>query len=151
MTQRTPAEEALHDLRAEIGPDGTPAATQAWSSFLRCARRRYATPRTPDSDGLLFQYGIVPFHGPEIFVLDLTRQFEAIDADGDHDHYVHVHCALHYAPNTALRNLSSFNSWFFHDADQDLDEWSAPLSDLEIWNVLRHQSPVDTRIELETV
>ncbi|MGI5170706.1 hypothetical protein ACQEU3_40790 [Spirillospora sp. CA-253888] len=93
MPDRPPLDQAVRDLRRDIAPDGVTTASQAWSSFLSFGRRRYDVPETPDGDGLLFQYGIVSFHGSEMFVLDFTRQFEVIDADGDHDHYVHVHCA----------------------------------------------------------
>lgn len=146
MPGRPPLGEAVQDLRREIGSDGVTTAPQAWSSFLRFGRRRYDKPGTPDCDGLLFQYGIVSFYGTEMFVLDFTRQFEVIDADGDHDH-----CALCYASDATLRNLDSFNSWFFHDSGEDLDEWSAPLADLEVWGVLHQLSPVDVRIEREAV
>ncbi|MGW6411698.1 hypothetical protein ACWF95_31545 [Streptomyces vinaceus] len=63
-----------------------------------------------------------------MFTLDLTRQFEVNDAEGEHDHYVQVHCALRYEPQTALRDLGSFDAWFFHDSDGDLDAWADSLS-----------------------
>lgn len=34
-----------------------------------------------------------------------------------------VHCELRYEPEPALNALGSYNSWFFHDADADLEEW----------------------------
>jgi hypothetical protein len=85
----------------------------AWLAFLRFGRRLFDVPDTADADGLLFQYGTYSFDGPPTFTLDLTRQFEIADSDGDHDHYVQVHCELRYRPAPALQALGSFDSWFF--------------------------------------
>jgi hypothetical protein len=104
---------------------------QAWSAFLRFGHRRFDTPATPESDGLLFQYGTHSFYGPPMFLVTLTRQFEVNDQDGEHDHFVQIHCELRYRPDPALERLGSFNRWFFHDADadaDDLDRWTHGLS-----------------------
>jgi hypothetical protein len=39
---------------------------------------------TPDSDGLLFQYGTYSFSGRPMFTVDVTRQFGISDDDGEH-------------------------------------------------------------------
>ncbi|MFE5666069.1 hypothetical protein ACFQ7W_19305 [Streptomyces niveus] len=126
-------EEALDLLRAELEV-GRSAKTElttraAWLAFMRFGRRRFATAPTPDSDGLLFQYGTYAFSGRPMFTVDLTRQFDISDDDGEHDHFVQVHCELRYECEPALDALGGFNSWFFHDADADLDEW---LADMEV-------------------
>ena len=54
-----------------------------------------------------------------MFTVDLTRQFAVVDGDGEHDHFVQVHCELRYAPESALDALGSFGPWFFHDAGAD--------------------------------
>ncbi|MFV2117106.1 hypothetical protein ACE14D_01055 [Streptomyces sp. Act-28] len=59
--------------------------------------------------------------------MDLTRQFDISDDSGEHDHYVQIHCELHYECEPALDALGSFNSWFFHDANAGLDEWLAAM------------------------
>ncbi|MEV8345904.1 hypothetical protein [Streptomyces niveus] len=126
-------EEALDLLRGELEV-GRSAKTElttraAWLAFMRFGRQRFATTPTPDSDGLLFQYGTYAFSGRPMFTVDLARQFDIIDDDGEHDHYVQVHCELRYECEPALDALGGFNSWFFHDADADLDEW---LADMEV-------------------
>ncbi|MFJ2271881.1 hypothetical protein ACIO8F_40880 [Streptomyces sp. NPDC087228] len=63
-----------------------------------------------------------------MFTLDLTQQFEINDVEGEHDHYVQVHCELRYAPQASLRDLGSFDAWFFHDAGGDLGTWTDSLS-----------------------
>jgi hypothetical protein len=56
-----------------------------------------------------------------MFIVDLTRQFEINDHDGEHDHFIQIHCELRYRPDQALERLGSFNRWFFHDTDDALD------------------------------
>ncbi|MFD4138379.1 hypothetical protein [Streptomyces sp. NPDC058572] len=63
-----------------------------------------------------------------MFIVDLTRQFEVTDAQGEHEHFVQVHCELRYAPQPSLQDLGTFNSWFFHDSDGDLDTWAKSLN-----------------------
>ncbi|MER5385150.1 hypothetical protein ABT040_33575 [Streptomyces sp. NPDC002688] len=152
MPDRPQTSEALHLLRRELdeatlaGPSLlTELNTQeAWLGFLRFGRRRFDTAVTPESDGLLFQYGTYAFGGPPVFTLDLTRQFDIEDADGEHDHYTQIHCELVYAPDPVLDHLGSFNSWFFHDTDKDLDRWAEALSDR--LDPLRGRTPADVRL-----
>ncbi|WP_218063622.1 hypothetical protein [Streptomyces sp. DI166] len=127
MPHRPRPEEALDFLRAELAT-GRSEMTEwttrgAWLAFVSFGRRRFDTAPTPDSDGLLFQYGTYAFSGRPMFTVSLTRQFGVIDDDGEHDHYVQVHCELRYEPAPDLDALGRFDSWFFHDADAELDEW----------------------------
>ncbi|MDX3772455.1 MULTISPECIES: hypothetical protein [unclassified Streptomyces] len=131
MHDRPRMEEALDLLRAELEV-GRSTKTElttraAWLAFMRFGRQRFATALTPDSDGLLFQYGTYAFSGRPMFTVDLTRQFDISDDDGEHDHYVQVHCELRYECEPALDALGGFDSWFFHDADADLDQWLAAM------------------------
>ncbi|MEJ8640587.1 hypothetical protein WKI68_02325 [Streptomyces sp. MS1.HAVA.3] len=76
---------------------------------------------------MLFQYGTYAFSGRPMFTLDLTRQFNINADDGEHAHYVQVHCELRYEPEPTLDAVGSFDSWFFHDTDADLDQWFATM------------------------
>lgn len=131
MHDRPRIEEALNVLRAELEVERSAKAElptrAAWLAFVRFARQRFATAPAPDSDGLLFQYGTYAFSGRPMFTVDLTRQFDISDDDGEHDHYIQIHYELRYECEPALDALGSFNSWFFHDADADLDEWLATM------------------------
>lgn len=141
MRAKPRTEEALDVLRAELEVGQTTRAElttgATWLAFMRFARQRFATSPTPDSDGLLFQYGTYAFSGRPMFTVDLTRQFEISDADGEHEHYVQVHCEPRYEREVALDDLGSFDSWFFHDTDGDLDEWFAAME--------RHLEPLLAR------
>ncbi|MFE7333082.1 hypothetical protein ACFU8W_51610 [Streptomyces sp. NPDC057565] len=131
MPNRPRLEEALDVLRAELAAGRsttTELTTRAvWLAFIRFGRQRFDTAAIPDSDGLLFQYGTYAFSGRPMFTVDLTRQFDISDVDGEHDHYVQVHCELRYEPEPALDALGRFNSWFFHDTDANLDQWFATM------------------------
>lgn len=137
--------EVLDVLRAELEAErsaktGSTTRT-AWSAFTRFARQRFATAPASDSDGLLFQYGTYAFSGRPMFTVDLARQFDIGDDGGQHDHYVQVHCELRYACEPALDALGRFNSWFFHDAGADLDEWLAAMEE--------HLGPLLARVPSE--
>jgi hypothetical protein len=123
----------------------------AWSGFIRFGRLRFETTDTPDVDGLLFQYGVFAFSGPPVFSLDLTRQFDVLDNAGEHDHFVQVHCELTYEPVPALAALGRFNSWFFHDSGDDLEQWAATLTAREAWTVLREHQPLKADIYQELI
>ncbi|MFG2832500.1 hypothetical protein ACGFWI_34470 [Streptomyces sp. NPDC048434] len=120
-------EKALDYLRSELAT-GRSATTElttraVWLAFQRFGRQRFDTAPTPDADGLLFQYGTYTASGRPMFTVDLTRQFDIVDDDGEHDHYVQVHCELRYEPESALDALGSVGLWFFHDTNADLDQW----------------------------
>ncbi|MEU5001741.1 hypothetical protein [Streptomyces sp. NPDC021622] len=52
-------------------------------------------------------------------------------------------------PDPALVQLGSFDSWFFHDTDEDLDQWAAALADRLA--PLRGRVPVGLRLYEEPV
>lgn len=153
MTRRPSVDEAVGLLEGELGSrafaDLFPE--DVWLAFLRFGRRLFHVPDTPDADGLLFQYGTYTFDGPATFTLDLTRQFEVSDSDGDHDHYVQVHCELRYGLTPALEDLGSFNSWFFRDAGEDLEEWAQGLTERAAWTAIRRLKPTEIRVYQERV
>ena len=131
MSGRQPLDQALGFFKSELeqhGPLPELSVGQAWSAFRRFAQQRFDTPSTPESDGLLFQYGTHSFYGSPMFLVGLTRQFEVNDPDSEHDHFVHILCELRYRPDAALERLSSFNRWFFHDTNDNLDHWAQSLS-----------------------
>jgi hypothetical protein len=151
VTSRPPTGEAVNLLKTELQSLASPDVEAAWCAFLRFGRRRFDTPVSPDADGLLFQYGTHAFDGPETFVVDLTRQFEVADSDGDHDHYLQVHCELRCGSASELQELQSFDSWFFHDSDEDLDRWAKGVQDRAAWSTIRALKPVEVRVYEEPV
>jgi hypothetical protein len=154
MAQRALAEAGgllERELRAGRQTLADLTTEEAWLAFLRFGRRLFDVSDTPDADGLLFQYGTYSFDGPRLFTLDLVRQFEISDSDGEHDHYVQLHCELRYAPTPALEVLGSFDSWFFHDAGEDLEGWSRSLTERAAWTTIKTLQPAEIRVYQERV
>lgn len=153
MTRRPSVDEAVGLLEGDLGSRAFAdlVTEDVWLVFLRFGRRLFYIPDTPDTDGLLFQYGTYTFDGPATFTLDLTWQFELSDSYGDHDHYMQVHCELQYGLTPALEALGNFNSWFFHDARGDLEEWAQGLSDRAAWTAIHRLKPTEIRVYREQV
>ncbi|WP_371611841.1 hypothetical protein [Streptomyces clavifer] len=155
MTRRLSVDEAMGLLEGELGSGQRSlddlVAKYLWLAFLRFGRRSFDILDTPDADGLLFQYGNYAFDGPPAFTLDLTRQFAISDGYGDHDHYVQVHCELRYGLAPSLEALGSFDSWFFHAAEDDFEEWAQGLTERAAWATIHRLKPTELRVYQERV
>ncbi|MFC8223988.1 hypothetical protein ACFUTY_38205 [Streptomyces sp. NPDC057362] len=155
MARRPWVDEAVGLLEGELRAGQRALADlgteDVWQAFLRFGRRLFDVSEAPDGDGLLVQYGTYSFDGSPTFTVDLTRQFEVSDADGDHDHYVQVHCEVRYGSGPDLEALGSFDSWFFHGAGADLEEWARELTELSAWTAVRVLTPTEIRVFQEQV
>ncbi|MFB7116172.1 hypothetical protein [Streptomyces sp. NPDC056190] len=155
MTRRPSVDDAVALLEGELRAGQRALAgvgtEDAWQAFLRFGRRLFDVSDAADADGILFQYGTYSFDGPATFTVDLTRQFEVVDDDGDHDHYVQVHCEIRYGSERALEALGSFDSWFFHNAGADLEEWARELTERSAWTTVRTLTPTEIRVFQERV
>lgn len=74
-----------------------------------------------------------------------------LDEAGEHDHFLQVHCELVYEPRPGLAALGDFNSWFFHDSGNDVDQWAETLTSREAWAVIREYGPVKVEVYQEPV
>ncbi|MFE0405525.1 hypothetical protein ACFW19_26995 [Streptomyces nigra] len=155
MTPRRSVDEAVALLEGELRAGHRALADlgteDVWQSFLRFGRQLFDVSEAPDGDGLLFQYGTDSFDGSPTFTVDLTRQFEVSDADGDHDHYLQVHCEVRYGSGPSLEALGSFDSWFFHDSGDNLEEWARALTELSAWTAIKVLTPTEIRVFQERV
>lgn len=155
MTRRPSIDEAVGLLEGELRAGQRALADlgteDVWQAFLRFGRRLFDVSDAPDGDGLLFQYGTYSFDGPPTFTVDLARQFDVSDADGEYDHYVQVHCELRYESGRALEALGSFDSWFFHGAGADLEAWAGELIEMPAWTTIRTLTPIEIRVSQEQV
>jgi hypothetical protein len=155
MALRPSIDEAVGLLAAELRAGQQTTAClgveDAWEAFLRFGRQLLDVSDVPDGDGLLFQYGTYSFDGPPAFMVDLVRQFEVSDVDGEHDHYVQLHCEIHFGPEPALEALGSFDSWFFHGAEADLEQWSQEVVEQSAWATVRAHAPTGIRVLWERV
>ncbi|MBY8844575.1 hypothetical protein K7864_25425 [Streptomyces sp. SP2-10] len=62
-----------------------------------------------------------------------------------------VHCEVRYGSEPALEALGSFDSWFFHGAGDDLEEWAGELTELSAWTTVRVLTPTEIRVFQEQV
>jgi hypothetical protein len=134
-----------HDLRVE-----ELTARSAWQVFGDYGRVTFETPDLPDADGLLYQYGMHRLRRWSLFELDLVRQFEVVDAGGDHDHYVQMHCTLRYAPTPELAALGADHCWWFPDQGA-LAAWLHSVATRPEWAVLDAQEPKQVAVYQEDV
>ncbi|MFI1177635.1 hypothetical protein [Streptomyces melanogenes] len=139
------------ELRIAGRETGDLDAEDVWRAFLRFGQLRFTTAGTPDADGLLVQYGICAFDGPATFTLDFARQFEAVDSDGNHEHYVQVHCELRYQPVPALHALGNWSSWYFHDTEESLDRWAQAVRNQPTWAATDTLTPTEIKVYQEQV
>lgn len=82
--------------RAGLTMESLTAAT-AWTLFGSFSGIEFDVPREPESDGLLYQFGVYDFSGESRFHFDLTRQFGLRDSD----EYLQFHCDLRYLAGAA--------------------------------------------------
>jgi hypothetical protein len=125
-------------------------ARSAWQVFADFGRVAFETPDLPDADGLLYQYGMYRPIRRSLFELDLVRQFEVVDAEGDHDHYVQMHCTLRYAPTPELEALGADQRWWFPDQGA-LAAWLHSVATRPEWAVLDAQKPKQVAVHQEDV
>lgn len=155
MSRKLPVEQAQEQLQLELSRGQQSLAEldlgEVWFRFVRFGSQRFDTAETPDADGLLLQYGTHAFEGPPVLMLDLARQFEINDASGEHDRYIQLHCELRYEPVPQLRTLGHYESWFFHDTDEELDRWAEVLGRQEFWKIVRNFHPQEIRVYQEQV
>jgi hypothetical protein len=122
------------------------SAEVAFGNYATFASVRFATPGTPDSDGLLYQFGTYKFSGEERFHLDLVRQFEVLDGD-EHDHYVQFHCELTFDPAPELMALGRFSDWYFYGPNAPLPSvWLSSIRQRPEWRALAGFNPTNVRI-----
>lgn len=143
MFGRRPAPHTSPDVFRTLARDAglvadalTPDA--AWRLFTtEFAATRFAVPGGPDTDGLLYQYGVYAFGGEPHFRFDFTRQFALRGGD----EYLQFHCTFEYAPDDALRALGDHDEWWFGD-EPDLPAWAESVRQRPEWAVVTAARPL---------
>ena len=72
--------------------------------------------------------GVFSFHGPEEFYLDFVRQFEFVDADGEHDRYEQLHCEFRFPAAGETVAFGRYQRWWFRDDDEP---WATFVDEIE--------------------
>ncbi|SCF15550.1 hypothetical protein GA0074696_3041 [Micromonospora purpureochromogenes] len=154
MTRRLPieaAEAAFRDLGGFAAPDSTvPPPARLLDAVRRFAAVEFeVSTELPDQDGLLFQYATVGATGDAAFVLSVVRQFEVVDADGDHEEYVQLHAEYRFGPDPEW--TGHHEDWWFRGGPEPFDDWFARISAHPVWGRFTHSPPTGFEISQETV
>jgi hypothetical protein len=118
-------------------------AAKAWTLFASFGRVGFDVPKEPDSDGLLYPFGIYDFSGEPRFHLSLTRQFGLRGSD----EYLQFHWDPQYLPSPRLHALGSHSEWWFPDDGRLLPEWIDAIGQRPEWPVL--ESALPTAVEVD--
>lgn len=143
------AEAVLRQIVERRCLGSTLSAELARESFEEYAHAEFNVPDTPDSDGLLFQYGIYDFTGRDLFTLSLVRQFERLDQAGDHASYFQICIELTYEVSDDLSNLGRREWWFFRGGDDptiDVNSWLLRVREDRVWTCTRSVAPVSSGV-----
>ena len=135
------ARSEFDDVVRRLGADpGGPGAVL--DVFVAFAEVRFAVPDVPESDALLFEYGIFGFSGQPRFTLSFVRQFERADDDG----YVQFRCEFEYAVDAELEALGKRTVWALSTGRESVRDWWTEVSGDPCWPVLRARTPVASEI-----
>ena len=145
MINSSEALQTLDGMLAEAGFDSDRpdprVALQVFRSFAEI-------PVACAEDLLLFQTGTYDFTGPELFSLDLTRQFTH-EEDGEYAGMEQLHCVIYYEPTPELRGLTR-NLW--SSACASLAEFFARVEDMPEFRIpAERHKPLRSELDQEEV
>jgi hypothetical protein len=142
MPERLAVDDA-HDVLQELVTserDSTGDVASALRAFERFASISFQVGDLPDSDGLLFQYGVFSFTGRPMFTLSLTRQFEQYDDHGEHESFRQVGVEILYMPDAALSSLERKESWCFAGpGSSSAAEWFAEIRSAPLFQIIERK------------
>ncbi|MEV4490812.1 hypothetical protein AB0K04_11925 [Micromonospora coxensis] len=146
MSPRLPIDAAEATFR-DLGGFAVHEAAVPSPDRLLDAVRRFAavefdvSPALPEQDGLLFQYATLG----DGFVLGVVRQFEVVDADGDHEQYVQLHAEYTLPPDPG--RSGHHEDWWFRGGPEPFDAWFARVAADPVWRAVDPAAP-DIRFDV---
>jgi hypothetical protein len=127
-----------------------PPADEVLTAIERFAQVEFDVADLPEQDGFLFQYTtMTTVYGA--FVLGFVRQFEVVDADQDHEYYVHLRCEYRYPVDDDLAELGHHAQWWFKGGPEPFEEWLEAVRTHAIWTAVAHRTPTAFVIRQEIV
>ncbi|MCW3840483.1 hypothetical protein ONA70_10290 [Micromonospora yasonensis] len=152
MSPRLPieaAEAAFRDLGGfAVDDPAAPPPARLIEAVRRFAAVEFdVSTELPDQDGLLFQY--TPLGGS--FLLGFVRQFELVDADGEHEGYVQLHADYELPPDPELTALGSYTDWWFRGGPESFDDWFLRVSTHPVWQRAAGVTPARFEIYADEV
>lgn len=151
MVDREPLDRAVERLRQLLGGRHERPSVELLSTLREFERVRFDVPDTPDADGFLFQYGSFGRTADAEFVLGFVRQFEVVDAEGEHDAYVQLRLEYRYPADPDLVAVGRLARWWFRGADEPFEEWLAAVRRDPVWPLLDAKTPVSLELSQDAV
>jgi len=105
---------------------------------------RFIEYNEPETDMLLYQFGVFDWGQGEYFELDLTRQF--IDTN---DEVSQLHATLYFEPNIELRKLEEGSVWC--ESPSGLDIFEREIQNSEAYRLCRALTPLKMKVTYENV
>jgi hypothetical protein len=132
------AESKLTTMLAGAGANSPRAVWEVFKQFAALPVTAEEPERLDQIEGdmLLFEWGIfesiAPEGPPELFMVDLIRQFSVLDADGDYDRIEQLRCSISFEQTPELLELGSNALW----SNSDRDRWFTDVEHSDGFQVL---------------
>jgi hypothetical protein len=107
----------------------------------RFAAVEFDLPEDQDADGFLFQYGRVNWFPEPTFVLNMVRQLEVVDTDGEHEFYSQVRFEYRYPLDAELEAAGSHSERFFPGDGPSFESWLDSVLRSPIGGLLGGRNP----------
>lgn len=136
------AVEVLETKLREAGLtlDASPTLSEVWAPFLAFAKQPFSAAKGlyVDNDMCFAEWG-----ASGLF-FDLVRQWSMNDAeDASYDHMEQLHLTLHFAPDSALEQISADSLW----SGDDVGGWAADVEAAEPFALLRAKAPIQVHLD----
>jgi hypothetical protein len=143
------AEGRLRALIAAAGVDPenleTADVARTWDAVRQAfAERPDDIDQSEDGDGLLAQYGVYAFTGPETYQVEIARQFSFLDEDGEWTHFAQLHCIFHFAATGELKEVGRGELWSWDAEDFFADALATPG-----FRIVEERGLVPLRLEID--
>jgi hypothetical protein len=139
VTMRRPLDSAAEVARGALDEAGSsqdiPSAGKPIAAVRRYERIEFDVSDGADSDGFLFQYGVVNWFAEPTFTLGFVRQLEMVDTGGEHEAYLHVQLEYRYRVDADLESQSA-HSWWFRGQQDPFEEWLGRVERDPIWGLV---------------
>lgn len=150
MPGRTPIAAAEATLRDLVGSGDhvavPPSVDHVMGAIKRFGSMEFDVSDLPDADGFLFQYGNFKWLANPGFVVGFVRQFEEVDAAGEHDCYIQLQCEFTYSISPELESIAGKEDWWFRGEREPFETWFARCSSDPVWNLVRDLKPLQFTI-----
>jgi hypothetical protein len=160
MTARQPIEAAEEIFRSLGGfPSDEPAGgavpppARLFAAVQAFAELPFqVAEHLPEQDGFFFQYAAVKTYRDDVgFIMGIVRQFEAVDADDEHEGYSQMQAQYLFGPDPELAALGHHEDFWFAGGPEPFEQWFARITAHPAWRFVETKHPLEFEIYQEWV